>query len=179
MALVSSKFTVIFTVLPHLPKRYCQGPRDVSEGKPEAGLKKMQKRRILLFLVVFIVILSTATVGLGGMKRGTLKDVSPEEAYELIQKRNGSPDFIILDVRTPEEYKEGYIENALNINFYSDEFNSELRKLDKDKAYLIYCRSGGRSGRTLNMMKQLGFKEVYNIQGGMVKWLYRENPVVK
>jgi rhodanese-related sulfurtransferase len=139
----------------------------------------MRNRKIILFLITSIVIFSIATTGFGGMKRGTLKDVSPDEAYELIQKRNGSSDFVILDVRTPGEYEGGYIEDALNIDFYNDGFKSELRELERDKAYLIYCRSGNRSGRTLDMMKQLGFKEVYNIEGGMLKWLNNNYPVVQ
>jgi rhodanese-related sulfurtransferase len=134
---------------------------------------------ILLFLLTFIVIFSTVMIGLGGTRRGILKDVSPDEAYELLQKWNESPDFVILDVRTPGEYNEGHIEDALNIDFYNDGFKSDLRKLERDKAYLIYCRSGNRSGRTLDMMQQLGFKEVYNIEGGMTKWLHRNYPVVQ
>jgi rhodanese-related sulfurtransferase len=137
------------------------------------------KKTILIFLISFIVIFSTVTAVLGGTRRGSLKNVSPGEAYELIQKRNGAPDFAILDVRTPEEYEAGYIEDALNIDFYNEGFKSALRKLDRDKAYIIYCRSGNRSGRTLDMMKQLGFKEVYNIEGGMLKWLHGNYPVVQ
>ena len=77
---------------------------------------------------------------------------------------------MILDVRTPEEFSSGHLEDAVNINYYSINFQNDLAKLDKTKTYLIYCRSGSRSGRSLNLMKQLGFIRVYNVSGGILQW---------
>ncbi len=64
----------------------------------------------------------------------------------------------------------GHIENAINLNYYSKTFKDELSELDKSKTYLIYCRSGRRSGIALDIMKELGFTEVYNILGGITQW---------
>jgi len=99
-----------------------------------------------------------------------IENITPEEAYILIQENKDNPNFLILDVRTPEEFLGEYIENAVNLDYYSDTFRNDLDKLDKNKTYLIYCRSGRRSENALNIMKELDFGEVYNILGGIIKW---------
>ena len=108
-----------------------------------------------------------------------IEDVTPQEAFTLIQNNENNPDFVIIDVRTPEEFAEGYIENAINIDFYSETFRDELDNLDKNKKYVIYCRSGGRSGNALNIMAELNFGEVYNISGGIIVWNAEELPTTK
>jgi len=99
-----------------------------------------------------------------------IENITPEEAYILIQENKDNPNFVILDVRTPEEFLGEYIENAVNLDYYSDTFRNDLDKLDKNKTYLIYCRSGRRSENALNIMKELDFREVYNMLGGIIKW---------
>ncbi len=106
------------------------------------------------------------------------QQISPQEAYELIQSHQDDPDFMIIDVRTPGEYEEGHMEDAVNINYYSDTFRDQLDQLDKDKIYLIYCRSGSRSGAAFEIMKELEFMEVYNLQGGITQWINEGFPVV-
>jgi len=108
-----------------------------------------------------------------------IENITPEEAYILIQENKDNPNFVILDVRTPEEFLGEYIENAVNLDYYSDTFRNNLDKLDKNKTYLIYCRSGRRSENALNIMKELGFREVYNMLGGIVKWKSEELPTTK
>ncbi len=87
--------------------------------------------------------------------------------------------YVILDVRTSDEYKEGHIENAKLIDFYEDNFKDEIAKLDKEKEYLVYCHSGGRSGKCMNMMGEMGFKNVYNMAGGIIDWTENQYEVVK
>lgn len=99
-----------------------------------------------------------------------IENITPEEAYILIQENKDNLNFIILDVRTPEEFLDEYIENAVNLDYYSDNFRNDLDKLDKNKTYLIYCRSGRRSGNALNVMKELDFREAYNMLSGIIKW---------
>ena len=108
-----------------------------------------------------------------------IEDITPQEALTLIQKNQNNPDFVIIDVRRPEELADGYIENATNIDFYGDTFRDELDGLDKSKTYLIYCRSGVRSGKTLNIMAELNFEEVYNTLGGIIAWNTEKLPTVK
>ena len=76
----------------------------------------------------------------------------------------------LLDVRRPDEFYSGHIEGAVNIDFYEPGFQEELGKLDREKSYLVYCRSGNRSEQTMSMMKHLGFKEVYNLAHGIIDW---------
>jgi rhodanese-related sulfurtransferase len=106
-------------------------------------------------------------------------DVTVDKAYDLIRENAGNPDFIIIDVRTQEEYNSGYIKGAINIDFYSEDFRTELDALDRDKVYLIYCHTARRSSGARDMMAELGFKEVYNMSGGIVVWETQGRPVVR
>ena len=108
-----------------------------------------------------------------------IEDIGVQEASELIQDNQGNQSFVIIDVRTPEEFSDGHIENAINIDFYSDTFRDDLDKLDKNKMYFIYCKSGNRSGSAMDIMAELGFKEVYNLSVGIKGWIAEGLPVVK
>ena len=107
------------------------------------------------------------------------EDITPQESFSLIQENQGKPDFVIIDVRTPEEFAEGHIENAINIDYYSDAFRDNINQLDKNKTYLIYCRSGNRSGKALDIMEELDFLEAYNILGGITAWQAEGLPVAE
>ncbi|HMR15026.1 MAG TPA: rhodanese-like domain-containing protein, partial [Mariniflexile sp.] len=76
----------------------------------------------------------------------------------------------LVDVRTPEEYNEAHIENAINIDVNGNNFTNEIAKLDKSKPVYIYCRSGGRSANAANIMQQEGFKTVNDLDGGFLNW---------
>ncbi len=76
----------------------------------------------------------------------------------------------LVDVRTPEEYAEGHLENAVNYNFYDDDFKAKLATLDPNLPVMLYCKSGGRSGKTYNQLKGMNFKEVYDMAGGYSRW---------
>jgi len=77
---------------------------------------------------------------------------------------------VILDVRTPGEFAEGYIEGAQNIDFQSGNFENEIAALDKNVTYAVYCRSGNRSGQAAKIMHDAGFQDVYNLDGGVIDW---------
>lgn len=88
-----------------------------------------------------------------------------------VKLHDESEESVIIDVRTDDEFSTGYIEGAVNIDFYmGNKFISEIDKLDKSKSYFIYCKSGARSGQTCELMKQKGFKKVYNLEGGILGW---------
>ncbi len=86
---------------------------------------------------------------------------------------------VIIDVRTPMEYNEGHIKNSKLIDISDRDFENQLEKLDKSKAYYVYCRSGGRSGSASQIMIEKGFTKVYNLQGGMIAWLGAKKTVEK
>jgi rhodanese-related sulfurtransferase len=76
----------------------------------------------------------------------------------------------VIDVRTPEEFAAGHLEGAALIDFYADSFATEIAALDRDETYLIYCRSGNRSGQAHVLMQELGFEQVYDLDGGVNAW---------
>lgn len=97
-----------------------------------------------------------------------MADLTQEEWSEQYEAKD---DAIILDVRTEDEFENGYIPNAKNIDIYlGQEFISELKRLDKNKSYYVYCRSGNRSGQACAIMNQLGFENAYNLEGGFLDW---------
>ena len=80
-------------------------------------------------------------------------------------------DAFLLDVRTAEEFNEGHIKGALNIDIFSPAFQAEVEKLDKSKDMYIVCKSGGRSASAGNAMESMGFNRVTNLAGGMMGWM--------
>ena len=78
--------------------------------------------------------------------------------------------FNLVDVRTPGEVVGGTIENSVNIDFNNPNFSADLAKLDKSKPLMLFCRSGARSGRARSIAKELGFTEIYDLQGGFMAW---------
>ena len=108
-----------------------------------------------------------------------IEDITAEEADELIRENEGNPDFMIIDVRTPAEYAGGHIADSILIDFNADDFENKIGQLDREGKYLVYCRSGNRSSRALSVMQDLGFKEVYNMLGGIGAWTAAGFPTVK
>ena len=108
-----------------------------------------------------------------------IEDITLEEAFALMEDNRYDENFVIIDVRTPEEYAGGHIEKAINLDYYSETFADKLNRLDKEKTYLIYCRTDHRSGEALDIMAELGFREVYNMLGGIVQWEEVNLPTVK
>ena len=82
------------------------------------------------------------------------------------------PNAVIIDVRTAPEVAAGKIDGALVMDFFAADFTQKVSELDKSKSYYMYCRSGGRSGQACSIMSQLGFKNLYNLSGGMMSWEY-------
>lgn len=97
-----------------------------------------------------------------------IKSIDVTSAQDLIEKNSA---LVVVDIRTPQEVNEGFItETDLFIDFYNPNFRSQINQLDKNTPYLIYCRSGNRSAKTLSMMKNLGFSSVYNLEEGINSW---------
>lgn len=100
-------------------------------------------------------------------------NISQEQWWEDVQNDSNA---VILDVRTEDEWNEGIIPGAINIDIYKGQgFIDALEELDKSKIYYVYCRSGVRSGNACNVMNQLGFEKAYNLSGGIMQW---QGPVV-
>lgn len=110
---------------------------------------------------------------------GVTRGISAADAALLIEENKKNPDFVILDVRTPGEYSEGHIENALNVDVMSESFTEKAGEMDKGITYLIHCRSGKRSAKAAALMEQLGFADIYDIEGGILAWEKEGLPIIK
>lgn len=101
--------------------------------------------------------------------------VSPDEAAVV----HDSPpeNLVVLDVRTPEEFAEGHLDGAVMVDFYAPDFADQLAQLDPNVPYLLYCRSGNRSGQTMGLMAQMGFTDVTEVDGGIAAWQQAGLPV--
>ncbi|MGI9533657.1 MAG: rhodanese-like domain-containing protein [Thermodesulfobacteriota bacterium] len=121
----------------------------------------MKHKLIIIFLMCTIPVLA--------VNNQSVKKIDVDKANKLISSNENNPDFVILDVRTPEEFSSGHLQNAVNIDYKSDNFKNELDKLDKQKTYVVHCRSGGRAAASVDIMKELGFENVYDM-GGIVQW---------
>ena len=101
---------------------------------------------------------------------GEYPNLSPAEARDLLGKRSGDAGFVLLDVRTPKEFREERIEGAVMVDYLSPSFRDEVAKRDRAKTYLVYCRTGNRSEGALKVMRALGFRNVLHLAGGITKW---------
>ena len=104
------------------------------------------------------------------------KNVSPDEAQKLLKD---NPKVVVLDVRTPEEFAAGHIAGAKNIDFKAPDFAAKVAALDKTTPYLVHCASGGRSGKTLGLIKDKGFVAIYHLNEGFKAWEKAGKPVEK
>ena len=135
----------------------------------------MRMLRTLSSLLLYLALLATACGG-DTSEPGELRLVSVQEGAEI--QAEPPSDLVILDVRTPEEFAEGHLEGAVMIDFYDLDFADQLAELDPDVPYLLYCRSGNRSGQTLALMEELGFTDVADVDGGINQWQAAGLPVV-
>jgi rhodanese-related sulfurtransferase len=104
------------------------------------------------------------------------KNISVENAAKLLRERK---DIVVLDVRTPEEFKAGHIPGAQNLDFRAPDFKQKLGQLDRSKTYLIHCQAGGRSGQTQKLMQELRFTSVLHLNDGFSEWEDKGKPVEK
>lgn len=129
----------------------------------------MYKKLIVLF---FLIVLT----GCGKAQNNGDSNLS---ATEFAKKLNQTKDAQLVDVRTPEEFRNGHLKNAMNIDWNTDDFAEKVKALDKDKPVFLYCMSGPRSTAAAEKLQEMGFKNVYEMQGGMMKWRNANLPEIK
>lgn len=108
-----------------------------------------------------------SVLGFAGMSLAEVIPVTPEKVAASLKK---DPKIVVVDLRTPEEYAAGHLAKAVNVNFFSEDFEKELAKLDRTKTYVMHCKSGGRSTKSLAVWKKLGFKKVLHLDTGILGW---------
>lgn len=121
----------------------------------------MKNKNFILFGAVGVAILALFTVTLTKSSSGLL-------GSDFINKYNSTSNSMLVDVRTPSEFLAGHIDKAINIDFEDQTFLLEIKKLDVNKTYFVYCRSGNRSGQAISLMKANGIKNIYELRGGIV-----------
>ena len=139
------------------------------------NIKKFVRVALSFSLLLFMGTLSLFSQ----VQENKVEDVTALEASALIKENLDNPDFLIIDVRTPSEYKNGHLKGAVNINLISETIKEDLSKLDSRKIYLIYCRSGYRSSLAVSMMQKLEFAFIYHMANGIIEWNAEGLPVEK
>ncbi len=145
-----------------------------------AAVRRRPRLRAALLTGVIAAVLPLAACGGSAdtawvsVSSGPTADAAPKAGAELSPgdfaaalKRPGT---VLLDVRTPQEYAEGHLPGAINIDVESPSFTQQLATLDPAGTYAVYCRSGNRSGVALQTMQAAGFTSAYHLGGGIVAW---------
>lgn len=127
-------------------------------------MKRFFSIPVLFFLLAFFSCKEETT-------STTVEMISPLQVYEAVY---GSDSLQLIDVRTPEEFSVNHLKNAQNICVTDDDFRKQVTILDKEKPVYVYCRSGKRSARAAEILKQMGFTKVYDLQGGIMEWQENE-----
>ena len=128
--------------------------------------------KVILFVFATLLIMSCSDAQNKSEKLSITQNIEVVNA-EMFQKKLENDSIQIIDVRTPDEFNGGTLEGAMNIDYYAANFKEEISKLDKDKTTLIFCHSGGRSGKASKILGDLGFIEVYDLKGGYSGWPFK------
>jgi rhodanese-related sulfurtransferase len=140
----------------------------------------MNKIKFRLSVLTFLAgILALTSVQAGGEATETVAKIDVNSAQEYVAQHENA---VILDVRTPAEYDMSHITGAMNVNVQNDDFATMVAGLDKDKTYLVHCTrnpADGRSARALVTLQELGFRNLYNLEGGYIAWKEAELPLTE
>jgi len=104
------------------------------------------------------------------------KDINVISDTQFIEIQD--TDYILVDVRTIEEYESGHIQDAVNFDFYSKSFQNDILSLEKSTSIILYCRTQNRSTKTANYLKENGYKEITVLEGGITSWVKNGNDLV-
>lgn len=130
-------------------------------------MSKLISKSIFLFSLLFIACNGNAQ---------NVELLNPDE-FETTIKNN--PDYQLIDVRTEGEFEVGHIEGSQNMNFNSPDFQNQVKQLNKNKPLMVYCAAGGRSGRAAELLSDMGFMKIYDLEGGTSNWTAEKKALVK
>jgi thioredoxin len=120
-----------------------------------------------LYSKLFILLICFSIFSCKGQTSKNVINLDPKPFSEKI---TATPNAQVIDVRTPREFAGGHLDNALNIDWLNDTFEANAQKLDKTKPVFVYCKTSNRSPQAAAKLEELGFKTIYNMQGGLLKW---------
>ena len=131
-----------------------------------------------IFKNIVLVIVTISLISCTCKQKEEIQTVINSISVDELSKSDNT--IQLLDVRTQEEFNAGYIMNAANINFFDDDFITQVSsKLDKDKPVYLYCKVGGRSGKASKKLKEAGFSKIYDLEGGFDKWKSSLKPITQ
>jgi rhodanese-related sulfurtransferase len=135
-------------------------------------MKTTLKLSLLIFISILNINCNNQTTK-SKTQQGVVIQLSPKEFNEKSQNQT------IIDIRTPQEFAQGHIEGAVNINYFDRSFLEQVSKFEKNKTIFIYCRSGNRTSSASKKMLNEGFNEVVDLQGGIINWVKNKNKIIK
>ena len=124
---------------------------------------------MLRFVFFFLLLVCSCQI----FESNEINEISDAQFTEIQDS-----DYILVDVRTIEEYESGHIQDAINFDFYSESFQKEILSLDKSSSIILYCRTQNRSTKTANYLKENGYKEITVLAGGITTWVKNGNDLV-
>ena len=124
---------------------------------------------MLRFVFFFLLLVCSCQI----FESNEINEISDDQFTEI-----QDTDYILVDVRTAEEYESGHIQDAVNFDFYSQSFQKEILSLDKSASIVLYCRTQNRSKKTANYLKENGYKEITILEGGITSWVKNGNDLV-
>lgn len=125
---------------------------------------------LILLLLIACTLQTTQTQET--TKEQTMNMQLPQDI--TIEHAKTMQDAVILDIRTPQEFNQGHLENAINIDYYADDFEDKIAALDPNQTYLVHCKSGGRSAKAMPLFSNL---KAHNMLGGYDAWKKAEYPI--
>jgi phage shock protein E len=128
---------------------------------------------LALALAAVTAVACTTAAADGGDAAPGVRAVPATEAAPLLD----DPNVIVLDIRTPAEVAQARLPRAVTIDYYDPTFAQQVEQLDRDATYLMYCRSGNRSSGARALMSQLGFRDVVDVNGGIIEWANAGLPI--
>ena len=124
---------------------------------------------MLRFVFFFLLLVCSCQI----FESNEINEISVAQFIEIQDS-----DYILVDVRTIEEYESGHIQDAVNFDFYSESFQNDILSLDKSSSIILYCRTQNRSTKTANYLKENGYKEITVLEGGITSWVKNGNDLV-
>lgn len=131
-------------------------------------MKLKAKQLLLVFVGVLFLSCSNSQ-----QNNTAIKVVSPQEFKQLSNQKT------IIDIRTPGEFAQGHIEGAVNINYFDKNFINKIAEFNKNEPLFVYCRSGNRTSSASRKIANMGFTQIYDLEGGMINWVRNKNQLVK
>lgn len=143
---------------------------------------------MIKYLIIPLLLTSTFDFSAGLFQKATsqntrvdstlfYKSINVSKAHKIIMENSTNSSLVIIDVRAEKDYNQDHIQNAINIDFKSSDFQDKICKLERNKIYLVYCYGGYRSKQTMLLMKDKKFTSIYNMKGGFMKWRAKKLPV--